>query len=82
MIKGICMSLAAVAAAQAAQQADITLHVITHSHMDAGWLKTVEGYYQDKVQYIFTSTVKALAADPTLTYTLGDIYYFKRWYDY
>ena len=23
----------------------MTVHVVTHSHMDAGWRKTVDGYY-------------------------------------
>jgi hypothetical protein len=35
-------------------------HMIPHSHMDAGWLLTMEEYYRDHVKYIFTGVVTAL----------------------
>lgn len=48
-----------------------TVHLIPHSHMDLGWLKTVEQYYYgtnaqvttDAVQYIYDSVLRELPKD-------------------
>ena len=48
--------------------------------MDAGWLYTVDEYYVMGVEKILTNVVKRLVKDPKAKYTLGDIYYFRRWY--
>jgi hypothetical protein len=47
--------------------------------MDAGWLYTIDGYYELGVSKIFTNVLEQLE-DERHTYTLGDVYYFKRWY--
>lgn len=45
------------------------VHLVPHSHMDLGWLKTVEQYYYgtnakvttDAVQYIYDSVIRELS---------------------
>jgi len=44
--------------------------------MDAGWLKTIDQYYDLGVKRIFDSVVEQLQRDKKYTFTLGDIYYF------
>lgn len=47
------------------------VHLVPHSHMDLGWLKTVEQYYYgtnakvttDAVQFIYDSVVQELPKD-------------------
>ena len=50
-----------------------------HSHMDAGWKKTYDGYFE-KVKIILESVFAQLQTDPRYTYTLGDIAFFRRYY--
>ena len=49
--------------------------------MDAGWLKTVDSYYDLGVKKILNSVYKELKKDKARTFTQGDILYFKRWYN-
>ena len=49
--------------------------------MDAGWLKTADKYYELGVEKILDSVYDALKNDTARTFTQGDIYYFRRWYN-
>ena len=49
--------------------------------MDAGWLYTADKYYKDGVEKILTSVYQSLRNNPNRTFTQGDIYYFRRWYN-
>ena len=57
-----------------------TIHIIPHSHMDAGWLKTIDEL-KPKLNNILTSVVETLSADPEAKYTQGDIFLFSTWYE-
>ncbi|KAL7675293.1 hypothetical protein ACOME3_001556 [Neoechinorhynchus agilis] len=66
----------------------LNIHIIPHSHMDVGWLKTVEEYYyglNDQiqhagVQFIFDSVVKELTLDHDKTFVFCEMAYFWRWW--
>lgn len=66
----------------------VTVHLITHSHQDAGWRKTVEEYYtgankgQDKasVKAVYDSVTDELQKNPKRKFTAVDIKYFSMWY--
>ena len=36
----------------------VKVHFVPHSHMDAGWLKTYDQYYDTQVHKILTSVFK------------------------
>jgi hypothetical protein len=59
--------------------AKINVHVITHSHLDAGWIYDYETCSK-VVHHIFTSVFAALQKNPDRKYTVGDTFFFKRWY--
>ena len=40
-------AVAVQAAPVQAQRANITAYLIAHSHQDAGWLKTIDQYYEE-----------------------------------
>ena len=47
----------------------LVFHMIPHSHMDAGWLFTMEEYYLDHVKHILTNVMTALeVGSPELNY--------------
>lgn len=58
----------------------VNVHIVTHSHMDAGWRSTFDQYYEQSVRQIFDSVFEQLEADNRKTYTVGDIAFFKRYY--
>jgi len=59
---------------------EVKIHVVVHSHMDAGWLQTVDELAVKQVPRILDSVVHELSSNSTYRYTLGDIYFFRRWY--
>ena len=67
--------------ASASQSGPIKVHFVPHSHMDAGWLRTYDEYYLDEVRPIFDSVIEKLGTQPKYTYTVGDISFFKRYYE-
>ena len=58
----------------------VTLHVICHSHMDAGWLYPQDWYYDMGVNYALGNVTEALLENEERKYTVGDMYYFQKWY--
>ena len=60
---------------------DINIHIIPHTHMDPGWLKTPEEYYSDEnIQGIFDTVLNGLLTKNDRTFVINEIYYFKIWY--
>ena len=57
------------------------MHFVPHSHLDAGWLQTYDQYYDGQVYAIFESVMEKLEHDKEVTYTVGDIAFFKRYYE-
>jgi len=53
---------------------------VPHSHMDAGWLFPVDYYYEQGVRHILTSVTEWLVDHQLAKYTIGDIYFFRRWF--
>ena len=60
---------------------DINIHVIPHTHMDPGWLKTPEEYYSEEaIEEIFNTVLNELTKDNSKTFVMNELYYFKIWY--
>ena len=67
----------------------ITVHLVSHSHMDVGWLKTVDQCYfganntiqQASCQFILESVVAALSMDSKRKFTYAEQAFFQRWYE-
>lgn len=68
------------AGAGADGQQKTKVHIVSHSHMDAGWLSTYDDYYDFWVARILMSMTQRLHKNPLFTYTHGDIAFFKRFY--
>jgi lysosomal alpha-mannosidase len=58
----------------------LNIHVIAHSHDDVGWIKTVDGYYEEDVTHIITNVVQSLGKNPNRKFTQVETYYLKRWW--
>ncbi|XP_026322545.1 lysosomal alpha-mannosidase-like [Hyposmocoma kahamanoa] len=66
----------------------LNVHLIAHSHMDAGWVKTFDEYYYGSrtgvstanVQLIFHSVLSELLHDKRRKFTFSETAYFWRWW--
>jgi alpha-mannosidase len=64
----------------------ITVHLVPHSHDDAGWLYTFMQYYKGKdrrycVECELNTLYEALQANPKRTFSWCEISFFRLWYD-
>ena len=39
---------------------DLVVHLIPHSHVDPGWLHSIDEYYDERVRHILANTVRQL----------------------
>ncbi|RWS22582.1 hypothetical protein B4U80_10284, partial [Leptotrombidium deliense] len=66
----------------------INVHLVSHSHDDVGWLKTVDQYYYGArtkqqragVQYILDTVVSALIANPDRRFIYVETAFFWKWW--
>lgn len=68
---------------------DSTVYCITHSHMDFGWLQTVEEYYKSgnilitkAVSIIFPNVLRWLRQNPARIFSMEHVGYFEYWATY
>jgi len=67
----------------------LNVHIVSHTHDDVGWLKTVDQYFYGAnnsiqiagVQYILDSVVLALEDNPDRKFIYVESAFFKRWWD-
>ena len=58
----------------------LNIHIISHSHDDVGWLKTVDEYYSQNVQYIIDSYTENLLKDEDRKFIQVETAFFARWW--
>ncbi|CAI2377711.1 unnamed protein product [Moneuplotes crassus] len=58
----------------------LNIHIILHSHNDAGWQNTFEGYYQEKTSFILDNVYEELMTHPHKIFHWADIAFFERWW--
>jgi hypothetical protein len=64
------------------------VHLVPHTHNDAGWIKTIDEYYSGfqgktqhaKVEQILDSVVAELQKDKDRRFTYVDMKFFQMWY--
>ena len=62
---------------------DLNIHIIPHTHLDPGWLRTPEEYYsREEVYNIFNTAFRNLYNDnqKRKTFVINETYYFRIWY--
>ena len=57
----------------------LTVHVVAHSHCDAGYKKTFRGYHDTEVSRILTSVTAALRAVPDRTFIWSESSFLQAW---
>jgi lysosomal alpha-mannosidase len=59
----------------------LVIHLIPHSHNDAGWLNSFEGYYRSSTEKTLTNSIDSLLANKNYTFHWADIAFFNRWWN-
>jgi len=63
------------------EKPQVTVHIISHSHQDAGWLKTADQYSSQRVNLILTSVITYLRENSDKKFTQAEVWFFKQWWD-
>ncbi|GJP55162.1 hypothetical protein CLOM_g14142 [Closterium sp. NIES-68] len=58
----------------------LNIHLVAHSHDDLGWLKTIDQYYDDTVQYIIETVIDQLSDNPDRKFIQVEQAFFYRWW--
>ncbi|XP_037554961.2 lysosomal alpha-mannosidase [Dermacentor silvarum] len=58
----------------------INVHVLCHSHNDAGWLRSVDSIYNDSVRSIYDTVLEALEENSKRRYVSAENVFFSRWW--
>jgi lysosomal alpha-mannosidase len=58
-----------------------TVHVIPHSHCDAGYRKTFEAYFTSDVKSILDTLLEALQDDPSKRFVWEEVSFLSRWWE-
>ncbi|KAK9810259.1 hypothetical protein WJX72_007477 [[Myrmecia] bisecta] len=66
----------------------LNVHIVPHTHDDAGWLKTVDQYYYGSqnqiqlvgVQYVLDSIITELQKNPDRKFIYGEMAFFSTWW--
>ena len=59
--------------------AEYTIHFVPHSHTDAGWIETIDWYYDMWVRNILSSVVPALESNSERKFVWADTNYLAQW---
>lgn len=59
----------------------ITIHLVPHTHDDVGWLKTVNGYFNDEVNSILDTVIDMLIKNKDRKFVYVEMAFFKLWWD-
>ena len=58
----------------------MNVHIVAHTHDDAGWKRTVDRYYLDRVEQILNSVVYELYLHPERKFIYVEMAFFSRWW--
>lgn len=58
----------------------IDVHIICHSHTDAGWYNTYDAYYSGRVKRILDSVVGTLSQNSQYKFNWSDTSFLAKWY--
>ena len=59
----------------------LTVIILPHSHVDPGWVETLDDYYNTKVKKILDNMVRKLHLYEDMTFIWAEIVFFSRWYE-
>ncbi|GBG27383.1 Alpha-mannosidase [Hondaea fermentalgiana] len=61
-------------------EVNLVIHVVPHSHVDAGWLDTADVAYESSVSVILSKVLEQLENSPDRRFVWAETYFFRRWY--
>lgn len=80
LLPACLLGLAAVLCGQCSE-ASPTVHVIPHSHCDAGYQKTFDDYFSSEVRSILDTMIEALSGDRSKRFVWEEVSFFKKWWE-
>jgi alpha-mannosidase len=53
---------------------NINVHIVPHSHWDVGWLKTIQEYYDDNVNFVISHIVENNEKNLNLRFSFSEMF--------
>jgi hypothetical protein len=53
---------------------NINVHIVPHSHWDVGWLKTIQEYYDENVQFVISHVVENNENNLDLRFSFSEMF--------
>ena len=60
---------------------EINIHIIPHSHTDAGWIESIDWYYNNWVKNIFSNIFEEMYENKDITFVWADTNYLHQWFE-
>jgi len=60
---------------------DLMIHVVPHSHVDAGWTETMETMLENHAKVILERVLDQLDGDLKRRFVWAEVYFFRNWYE-
>ena len=60
---------------------EINVHIIPHSHTDAGWIESIDWYYDNWVKNIFKNIFEEMYENKNITFVWADTNYLHQWFE-
>jgi hypothetical protein len=80
-IIGALVTVCAIGGAFAEAGDVTTVYLVPHTHLDTGWLRTVDQYYEEDVRFILDSIVTELQRNASRRFTFVEMAFLRRWWD-
>lgn len=60
---------------------DIIIHALPHTHLDAGWIHTIDYYFENHVLDIFSTVIPELESNSAYRFNWAEVGFLKIWWD-
>lgn len=84
ILAGVAYSMSLVGANEANEEDseyDITIHALPHTHLDAGWIHTIDYYFENHVLDIFSTVIPELERNPSYRFNWAEVGFLQIWWD-
>lgn len=62
------------------ERGPVNLYLVSHTHLDPGWIKTFENYYKTEVKEIMDTVIENLSRNESLKFTWCETSFLKRYW--
>jgi hypothetical protein len=58
------------------------IHALPHTHLDAGWIESVDFYFERYIKDIFATVIPELERNAAYRFNWAEVGYLKQWWNF